>query len=113
MPDAALAAEPQVASLDARLDARRVKSETSPTRTLVARRYGRRDWFLRRLLAASDIGSLAIAMVLAMALAGGARDHAWTQFAVYGLATLPAWVVVFAMYALSKPDPNRLHPPTL
>ena len=78
-------------------------------RPLVARRYGRRDWFMRRLLAVSDIGWLAAAMVLAMALAGGARGHSWTQFLAYGLATLPAWMQAKAPIWVPTSDilPNR------
>lgn len=103
----------QVTLLDARVDSRQGKSGSSRTRTLVARRYGRRDWFLRRLLAASDVGSLAIAMLLATRLAGDARGHAWTQFLLYGLATLPAWVVLFAMYGLYERDAKRVSHTTL
>jgi exopolysaccharide biosynthesis polyprenyl glycosylphosphotransferase len=113
MPDAAMVAEAQAASLDAQLDSRQPKSEASWTRPLVARRYRRRDWFLRRLLAVSDTGCLAIAMALAMALAGGRRGHPWTQFLPYGLATLGAWVVLFKVYGLYERDAKRLSHSTL
>src|SRR6185312_4698761 len=81
--------------------------------TLVARSYGRRDWFLRRLLALSDIGWLAAAMLLATALAGGTAAHPWTLLLLYGLLTLPWWVVLFKMYGLYERDAKRLSHTTL
>jgi FlaA1/EpsC-like NDP-sugar epimerase len=115
MPDLApLVAEPHVAPLDAGLDSRqRRKAGLAGSRTLVARRYGRRDWFIRRLLALSDVGCLAIAMVLATAMAGGSRGHPWTQYLLYGLVTLPGWVVLFKMYGLYERDAKRLSHTTL
>jgi exopolysaccharide biosynthesis polyprenyl glycosylphosphotransferase len=113
MPEGALVVEAEVESLDASHDSRHGKPESGRTRTLVARRYGRRDWFLRRLLAASDVGSLALAMVLALSLAGDARGHTWTQFLLYGLASLPGWVVLFATYGLYERDAKRLSHSTL
>jgi exopolysaccharide biosynthesis polyprenyl glycosylphosphotransferase len=79
--------------------------------TVVARRYRRRDWFLRRLLALSDLGWLAVAMVLAMALTGG--GHGRSALQLYGLATLPAWVVLFKLYGLYERDGKRLNHSTL
>jgi exopolysaccharide biosynthesis polyprenyl glycosylphosphotransferase len=116
MPDLApLVAEAHVAPLDAGLDSRqrRTAGLAPRSRTLVARGYGRRDWFIRRLLALSDIGCLAVAMVLAMALVGGSRGHSWTQYLLYGLATLPGWVVLFKMYGLYERDAKRLSHTTL
>lgn len=81
--------------------------------TLVARSYGRRDWFLRRLLALSDVGWLAAAMLLATALAGGTAAYPWTLFLLYGLLTLPWWVVLFKMYGLYERDAKRLSHTTL
>ncbi len=80
---------------------------------LVAREYGRRDYYLRRLLAIDDAACLALAMVLAMALAGGARDHSWGQYLLYGVATLPVWVVLFKLYGLYERDAKRLSHSTL
>ena len=114
MPDLApLVAEGEVAAFDTRPESLRLKTAGAAAETLVARGYGRRDWFMRRLLAVSDVGWLALAMLLAMALAGGARGHSWTQFLIYGLATLPAWVVLFKMYGLYERDGKRLSHSTL
>jgi len=86
--------------------------ETGP-RPLVSRRHGRRDWLLRRLLALTDVASLTAALALALALLGGVRGHGWRELALYGLATLPAWVVLFKMYGLYERDAKRLHHSTL
>jgi exopolysaccharide biosynthesis polyprenyl glycosylphosphotransferase len=102
-----------VRSLDAGLRPLELKANRGRMGSLVAQEYGRRDWFLRRLLAASDIGWLAVAMVLAMAVAGGARGHSWTQLLRYGLITLPAWMVLFKMYGLYERDVKRLSHTTL
>jgi exopolysaccharide biosynthesis polyprenyl glycosylphosphotransferase len=110
---ARLVAETQAAPIDAGLDSRGPKLGLASSRTLVAPRYGRRDWFLRRLLAMSDAGTLAVAMVLAIALPGGTRGHSWTQLVLFGLATLPAWVVLFKMYGLYERDAKRLSHGTL
>jgi exopolysaccharide biosynthesis polyprenyl glycosylphosphotransferase len=82
-------------------------------RSLVARGYGRRDWFLRRLLAVSDAACVAIAMAVAMVVVGGTRGHSWQQYLLYGLITLPAWVVLFKMYGLYERDAKRLSHSTL
>jgi exopolysaccharide biosynthesis polyprenyl glycosylphosphotransferase len=87
---------------------------TSPrVRTLVARRYGRRDWFLRRLLAASDVGCLTAALILALALSEERAGHPRWEYLVFGLVTLPAWVVVLKMYGLYDRDTKRLSHSTL
>lgn len=80
---------------------------------LVARSYGRRDWYLRRLLAVNDVVCVAAAMALAMALAGGRPGHSWLQYLLFGLITLPGWVVVFKMYGLYDRDARRLSHSTL
>jgi exopolysaccharide biosynthesis polyprenyl glycosylphosphotransferase len=109
-----IGAEAHVAPLGAGLDSRqRRQAGLARSRTLVAWRYGRRDWFLRRLLALSDFGWLAVAMALATALAGGTQGHPWTQFLLYGLATLPAWVMLFNVYGLYERDAKRLSHSTL
>jgi exopolysaccharide biosynthesis polyprenyl glycosylphosphotransferase len=81
--------------------------------TLVARSYGRRDWFLRRVLAVGDATCLAFALALALKLAGGARGHSWMEYFLFGLLTLPAWAVVFKMYGLYERDAKRLSHSTL
>ncbi len=116
MPDLApLATEVQVESLDvsSSIQSRRLRAGLPRARTLVARGYGRRDWFLRRLLAVSDAVCLAVAMAVAMALAGGMHGHSWPELLLYGLITLPAWVVLFKMYGLYERDAKRLSHNTL
>src|ERR1700682_4619442 len=116
MPDVApLGTEAEVASLDAAFDSRpRPRADPSRAGVLVARGYGRRDWFLRRLLAISDAVCLALAMGLALALAGDARGgHSWQEYMLYGLITLPAWVVLLKMYGLYERDAKRLSHSTL
>ena len=71
--------------------------------------YGRRDYYLRRLLAISDVCCLA----LAMGFAFGTRSHFSTEYLLFGLLTLPAWVVLFKMYGLYERDTKRLSHGTL
>jgi exopolysaccharide biosynthesis polyprenyl glycosylphosphotransferase len=81
--------------------------------TLVARHYGRRDWFLRRLLAVSDVTCLALALALALVLAETRPAHPWWEYLLYGVATLPAWVVLLKIYGLYERDAKRLSHSTL
>lgn len=115
MPDIApLVKDAQVASLDASFQSRSRPHAGLPLAgTLVARGYGRRDWFLRRLLAVSDGVCLGVAMAVAMVVVGGRHGHSWQQYLLYGLITLPAWVVLFKMYGLYERDAKRLSHSTL
>jgi exopolysaccharide biosynthesis polyprenyl glycosylphosphotransferase len=110
---APLVTEAQAEALDASSRSRALKAGLPRAGTLVARGYGRRDWFLRRLLAAADAVSLAAGMAVAIALAGGARGHSWQELLLYGLITLPAWVVLFKLYGLYERDAKRLSHSTL
>ena len=102
-----------MASIDASVQSRALDAGSPSRRTLVARGYGRRDWFLRRVLAVSDAVGLAAAMAMAMVLAGGRAGHSWQQLLLYGLITLPAWLVLFKMYGLYERDTKRLSHNTL
>jgi exopolysaccharide biosynthesis polyprenyl glycosylphosphotransferase len=115
MPEAGpVATDAQAGSLDASFPSRRGAQAGLPhVGTLVARGYGRRDWFLRRLLAVSDAVCVAVALAVAMVLLGGARGHSWREYFLYGLITLPAWVVLFKMYGLYDRDTKRLNHSTL
>jgi exopolysaccharide biosynthesis polyprenyl glycosylphosphotransferase len=114
MPDVApLVKDAQVASLDARFESRLPKAGLPAAGTLVASGYGRRDWVLRRLLAANDVVCLALALVVAMAISGGTHSHSWGQYLLYGAVTLPAWVVILKMYGLYDRDAKRLSHSTL
>jgi exopolysaccharide biosynthesis polyprenyl glycosylphosphotransferase len=109
-----LATDAQAASLDASFQSRRRPQAGLPrARTLVARGYGRRDWFLRRLLAASDAVCLAVAMAIAMALVSGVPGHSREEYMLFGLITLPGWVVLLKMYGLYERDAKRLSHSTL
>jgi exopolysaccharide biosynthesis polyprenyl glycosylphosphotransferase len=111
---APLGTEAQAASLDAPFPPR-IGPQTALPRvgTLVAPNYGRRDWFLRRLLAVSDAGCLGLAMVAAMVLVGGRGGHPWDEYVLFGWITLPAWVVLFKFYGLYERDAKRLSHSTL
>lgn len=103
----------QRALSEARPRPRGASSGPAQAGTLVARDYGRRDYYLRRLLAVSDVFSLALAMVFAVAVAGAARRHSSLEYLLFGLITLPAWVVLFNMYRLYDRDTKRLSHGTL
>ncbi|TMK97693.1 MAG: sugar transferase [Actinobacteria bacterium] len=114
MPETASLPKPAEAqSHDAGARQRRANARPAAPRPLVARRYGRRDWFLRRLLALSDALSLEAAMVLALALLGGRAGHPWSEQALWDTATLPVWVALFKMYGLYERDTKRLNHSTL
>src|SRR2546427_515202 len=97
-----------MASLNLSLQLRRPRIEAPRPEILVARGYGRRDYYLRRLLAVTDVACLALAMILATALNGGTRNHPWHEYLLFALATLPAWVVLFKMYGLYERDSKRV-----
>ena len=79
MPNVApLVKEAQAASLDASSQSGRLRAGLPRAGMLVARGYGRRDWFLRRLLAVNDAVCLAVAMAVAIA---ASRRHAWALLA--------------------------------
>ena len=110
MPDPApLIAEREKVSLDNGRDSRRIGPALPRAGSLVAAGYGRRDYYLRRLLAISDVCCLA----LAMGFAFGTRGHFSTEYLLFGLLTLPAWVVLFKMYGLYERDTKRLSHGTL
>jgi exopolysaccharide biosynthesis polyprenyl glycosylphosphotransferase len=109
-----LSSETRVVSLDSPREMRHgPHAALTGTGKLVAHGYGRRDWFLRRLLAIGDAAGLAAAMVVAMTAVGGARGQSWWQNVLYALLTLPAWVVLLKMYGLYDRDAKRLSHSTL
>jgi exopolysaccharide biosynthesis polyprenyl glycosylphosphotransferase len=71
---------------------------------VVAMRYGRRDATVRRLLALADLGALVVASGIALLLVSGQPD-----FFLWGLATLPVWIVVFKAYGLYDRDMKRIN----
>jgi exopolysaccharide biosynthesis polyprenyl glycosylphosphotransferase len=110
---AAAVTQAGVPSLDAELQALEVRARSAPAGTLVARGYRRRDWYMRRLLALNDVVCVTAAMALALALVAGTRSRPWGEYLLYGVATLPAWVVLFKMYGLYERDAKRLSHSTL
>jgi exopolysaccharide biosynthesis polyprenyl glycosylphosphotransferase len=66
--------------------------------TMVAPAYGERDSSIRRLMALGDAVAIVIAL-LVTALATNDRVDGG-RFVLYGLATIPAWVLVFKLYGL-------------
>jgi exopolysaccharide biosynthesis polyprenyl glycosylphosphotransferase len=71
---------------------------------LVASSYGRRDYYLRRLLAAGDIAVVLLALTAAPALTGADND----RHILFGLLTLPVWLVIFKSYGLYDRDAKRI-----
>jgi lipopolysaccharide/colanic/teichoic acid biosynthesis glycosyltransferase len=78
--------------------------------TVVAERYARREWILRRLLAGSDCLAITLSLLLA-ALLHGRSDLA--RFVGLGLLTLPAWLVLIRAYGLYDRDPKRINCSTI
>ncbi|HEU0318841.1 MAG TPA: hypothetical protein VFR49_16020, partial [Solirubrobacteraceae bacterium] len=72
---------------------------------LVARRYARRDFYLRRLLALSDLAGVAAGLVAMLALS---RDGAGLGRAGWALLSAPGWIVVFKLYGLYDRDTKRI-----
>ena len=77
---------------------------------LVARRYAQRDFYLRRLLALSDLVAVAGALLATLAVSVGPAD---LSSAGWALASAPGWVVVFKLYGLYDRDIKRVSHTTL
>src|SRR5215207_3828045 len=68
--------------------------------------YSRRDYILRRILAAADATSILVAAALALGVPAGAMhlsDLPWV------LLTLPAWTLIFRAYGLYERDVKRIN----
>src|SRR5262249_15888383 len=110
MPDPApLIAERQKVSLDNGRGSRRIRPTPPRAGSLGAGGYGRRGHYPRRLLAIRGVCCLAPGMGFAF----GRRSYFSTAYLVFGLLTLPAWVVLFKMYGLYERDTKRLSHGTL
>jgi exopolysaccharide biosynthesis polyprenyl glycosylphosphotransferase len=77
---------------------------------LVANRYARRDFYLRRVLVLGDLIAIAGALMAALALSPGGLDP---NRALLALISTPAWVVVFKLYGLYERDVKRVSHTTL
>ena len=74
---------------------------------------GRRDYHMRRALALSDLLCLLAALTAALALRGGSQGHPRWEYLLYGLVTLPAWLVLLNMYGLYERDAKRVSHSTI
>ena len=94
---------------------RRVESSVPPApelldaRAVVSHRHGPRDYALRRALALGDAAGVAIGLALAAVLSSGfgLEDLLW------GLTTIPVWIIVFRAYGLYDRDAKRVSHTTL
>jgi exopolysaccharide biosynthesis polyprenyl glycosylphosphotransferase len=70
-----------------------------------AQRYARRDFYLRRLLAASDLVAVAGALVAMLVLS---RDGAGLDRIGWAVLSAPGWIVIFKLYGLYDRDVKRI-----
>jgi exopolysaccharide biosynthesis polyprenyl glycosylphosphotransferase len=77
------------------------------THSVVRARHGHRDYVIRRLLALADVCGLALGFVVAAAV-DPARETTAASVFLWGLATLPIWVLVFKVYGLYDRDLKRV-----
>jgi exopolysaccharide biosynthesis polyprenyl glycosylphosphotransferase len=74
-------------------------------RSVVGARHGRRDYIIRRLLVGAD----ALGVVLALAVTAAVDPLGGSgKVVVWGLVTLPMWIVVFKLYGLYDRDLKRV-----
>lgn len=78
--------------------------------SVIADRYGRLDWVLRRLLAGSDVLGLFCALLLSGLISG---RHDLGQFLLLGLPTLLVWVLLLRAYGLYDRDAKRINHSTV
>jgi exopolysaccharide biosynthesis polyprenyl glycosylphosphotransferase len=103
VPGALSVATPTVGSLD---------PEASATHhSVVATRHGHRDFVIRRLLAAADAVGITLALLVAAAFNGGPGTNA--ELLVWGVLSVPAWIVLFKIYGLYERDAKRVSHATL
>ena len=80
---------------------------------LVAAWRRRRDYLMRRALAICDLLCLAAALTAALAVRGEAHAGTRWDYLLFGLMTLPVWLVLLNMYGLYERDARRVHHSTL
>jgi len=71
---------------------------------VVADRHVSRDYYLRRFLAAGD----GLALSIGLAIAAASTDMSFQHDALWALATVPAWLVLFQLYGLYSNDSRRV-----
>lgn len=74
------------------------------TSKLVSRSYGRRDYYLRRLLALGDALAIVVALLVSLAVT---NRQTFASHLLFGVITLPVWVAIFKCYGLYDRDPKR------
>src|SRR3954451_19988130 len=75
-------------------------------RSVVAERHGRRDYILRRLLVGADLCAIVVAFAVAAAV--DQLPGSDMNVVLWGLVTLPMWIVVFKLYGLYDRDLKRV-----
>jgi exopolysaccharide biosynthesis polyprenyl glycosylphosphotransferase len=78
--------------------------------SLVATHRGRRDWWLRRALAASDAMALTLGISLMAVITSG--HDPWAVL-LWSLPLLPCWIALLYMYGLYREDTRRVGHSTL
>jgi exopolysaccharide biosynthesis polyprenyl glycosylphosphotransferase len=78
----------------------------SARRSVVGERHGQRDYVMRRLLVAADLVAIVLAFVVAAAV--DPLPGANLDVVLWGLVTLPMWVVLFKLYGLYDRDLKRV-----
>ena len=79
-----------------------LREAPSPT---ISHRYGRRDYVLRRALAASDVGSIFLALAVGIGLSDGGAHR---MELIYCLPLVPGWLLLFRAYGLYERDIKRI-----
>ena len=79
-------------------------------RSVVTGSYGRRDYWLRRMLALGDVGGITVALLVAALV--GSRTGV-SEFVLWGVLTLPAWLLIFKAYGLYDRDMKRVSHTTM
>jgi exopolysaccharide biosynthesis polyprenyl glycosylphosphotransferase len=93
-----------------RVAERRTVARSASASKLVASSYRGRDYFMRRLLALSDVTAIVLALCVALVLSGAQSP---IRHLVLGLATVPGWLVLFNCYGLYQRDAKRMAHSTL
>ncbi len=83
----------------------RSAGQASAPRRLVAPAYGRRDYYVRRALALGDLVAVVSALATALMLSA---THQLGGHVLFGLVTLPVWLVIFWCYGLYNRDVKRI-----
>jgi exopolysaccharide biosynthesis polyprenyl glycosylphosphotransferase len=93
------------ASLSAGAQEERLASPAGAAQGILAARYGRRDYLMRRLLLLADACGIMVGLLAAAHVEGRADVG---RFLLLGAATLPVWVLVFKLYGLYDRDVKRV-----